>query len=478
MSIKNPKILVIDDDLSVLSAFQIYFQDQPIELVLRSSADIAVDEFRIAPQGYACAFVDYQLVNEFGEQEAIGHEIVKELKSISPSLYVVMMSGDDSKEALNQWLSSGVEKFLYKPLREELLHTFTEFALAQYKERHPHLNTQLINHYGLVGVSENLKKVVKYSKKFAPSDEAVLIMGETGTGKELVAHSIHKQSKRRNKPFIALNCAAITGSLFESELFGHTKGAFTGAETNKLGKFREAHGGTLFLDEIHHLSLEQQAKLLRVIQEKRVQPVGDRTEHGVDFRLVCASKPNLRELSLKNEFLIDLYFRISSLNIELAPLKARRDDIEPLINYFQKNMEKTIGKFKRFTPTALKQLKDYHWPGNVRELQKIICELYLVVDRNAIESADLPKVILESTQVVDIQEGMTMGDLDKRQRQQKRSLIKSVMVQAEGNKTKAAQLLGMKRSTFIWVLKDLQIYDLYEAKNKLSMAQEPQLAIN
>ena len=237
------------------------------------------------------------LPNEFGEQEAFGHNIAKELKKLNPSLYIVMMSGDDSKTALNAWLSSGIEKFIYKPLKEDLIYAFTEHALALFQERNPQPENTIINHHGLVGVSDHMKQIVKLIRKFSPSNEAVLVSGETGTGKELVARAIHKQSKRSNRPFIALNCAAIAESLFESELFGHVKGAFTGAESNRPGKFREAEGGTLFLDEIHHLTLGQQAKILRVIQEKIITPVGGKQEYHVDFRLICASKPNLREQS-------------------------------------------------------------------------------------------------------------------------------------------------------------------------------------
>lgn len=465
----KPKILVIDDHPSVLSSFQLYLEDTPATLVLCSSSDEAIQKFRTAPQNYACAFIDYLLANEFGEQEATGHKVAEKLKRLNPSLYVVMMSGDDSKEALHAWLSSGVEKFIYKPLKEELIDTFIDHSLDLYKERNPQPRSKLINHYGLVGVSENIKQVVRLSKKFAPTDETVLITGETGTGKELIAKAIHKESKRASKPFIALNCAAITESLFESELFGHVKGAFTGADSNKLGKFREASGGTIFLDEIHHLSLTQQAKILRVIQEKAVMPVGDGREHDVDFRLICASKPSLRQRSINNKFLLDLFFRISSLNIDVAPLRDRTNDIGSLINFFQQTIGDKLGTFKQLSPAALKRLKEYHWPGNVRELQKVMGELYFVVDHHTIRHSDLPKVILENTSTVDIESGMTMIDLEERQRQQKRLLIKSVMKDVENNKSQAAKILGMKRSTFIWLMQDLEIYNLFGNKNQVDV---------
>ena len=466
----RPKILVIDDDTSVLSAFQIYLEDVPVTLTLCSSGDKAIEKLRQAPDEYICAFVDYLFANEFGELEPLGHQIAKELKVLNPTLYVVMMSGNSSKEALNTWLSSGVEKFIYKPLKSELINAFIDHALAFHGERTLQSKNKIINYHGLVGVSQNFKRVVKLIKKFAPTDETVLISGETGTGKELIARAIHLESERANQPFIAINCAALTENLFESELFGHVKGAFTGAHSNSLGKFREAHRGTVFLDEIHHFSLKQQAKILRVIEEKAVMPVGDSREYDVDFRLICASKPDLRECAINNEFLIDLFFRISSLNIDVAPLRERTDDIEPLIRFFQKSMEKSLGLSKLLSPAALDCLKEYRWLGNIRELQKVMRELYLLIDSNTIDYSDIPKVILEGTSKLVYKEIKTMTEIEEKHRQEKRLLIQSVMKKAKNNKSEAARVLGMKRSTFIWLMQDLDIYDPLDRKSKMNMA--------
>ncbi len=462
----NPKILIIDDDTSVLNSFQLYLENIPIELVVNSSPYKAIRQFQAEPHNYAGAFVDYTLLNEFGEQEAFGHKIAEKLKESNSALYVVMMSGDDSQEALHTWLSSGIEKFVYKPLKKELIHAFCEHALTLFQEKNLQTQSSISNRYGLVSVSHHMKRVIKLIDKFAPTDETVLISGETGTGKELVARAIHQRSSRPKSPFVAINCAAITENLFESEFFGHVKGAFTGANLNKLGKFREADGGTLFLDEIHRLGLDQQAKILRAIQEKVVVPVGDKQEYAVDFRLICASKPNLREHSINNKFLIDLFFRISSLNIEILPLKNRPEDIAPLIHFFKKNIEESLGTFKRFSSTALSYLKEYHWPGNVRELQKTIRELYFILDNSIIQHSDLPSHILQNASMVNIKNGMTMADLEENQRQQKRLLIKNVMQETKNNRSKAAKLLGMKRSTFIWLMQDLGIHNSFKKENE------------
>ncbi len=464
----NPKILIVDDGPSILNSFQLYLRDVPVDLVTSSSVDDAIRQFRAKPESYAGAFIDYMLLNEFGEQEALGHKMAKKLKKFNPSLYVVMMSGDDSREALRTWLSSGVEKFVYKPLKKELIYAFVDHALAIFQEKNPQSKNKVTDRHGLVSVSGHMRRAIQLVDKFAPSDETVLISGETGTGKELVAQALHKQSSRANRPFVALNCAAITESLFESEFFGHVRGAFTGAEANKLGKFREANGGTLFLDEIHHLSLAQQAKILRAIQEKTVMPVGDKREHKVDFRLICTCRPNLRERSINNKFLIDLFFRISSLNIEILPLRCRPDDIGPLINFFKSEIEDKLGTFKRFSSAALDHLREYRWPGNVRELQKTIRELYFVVDSSIVQHTDLPAHILHNTSAINITSSMTMADLDECQREQKRVLIKTVMQEVGNNKSKAAKLLGMKRSTFIWLVQDLRIGHLFK-KEKSQM---------
>ena len=205
------------------------------------------------------------------------------------------------------------------------------------------------------------------------------------------------------------------------------------------------------MDEIHRLTIAQQAKILRVIQERLVVPVGGKQEHHVDFRLICAGKSNLRKQAIDNTFLIDLFFRISSLNIEILPLRERPEDVISLVRFFQKKMEEEFGMFKYFSPSVLKRFQEYSWPGNIRELEKVIRELYFVVDGNTIKDSDLPRTISSGEAVED----MTMADLEELQREQKKSLIESTMERAQSNKTKAAKLLGMKRSTFVWLMQDL-----------------------
>ena len=456
----TPKILVLDDEPLVLGAFENYLSEFHHNLVLHTSPDKALEEFRKSPQDYACAFIDYIFINEMKEREALGHRIAEDLKNLNHNIYTIIMSGDESKEALEVWLSSTVDKFIYKPFKGEQVHTFAEYSLARHQESCSYLDDEVINYHGLVGASQNIKWVANMLKKVAPTDETLLITGETGTGKEIIAKAAHNTSKRSKGPFVAINCAAIAKDLIDSTLFGHTRGAFTGAVSDRLGKFREAHGGTLFLDEIHHLTKEQQAKLLRVIEERIVCPVGSEKEIKVDFRLICASKPELKEQSRQNEFLPDLFYRISSLDIHVTPLRERASDIPHLIKFFQKNINEntSIKKIKTISSPAMRHLQKYHWYGNVRELKRVIESLYISVDHNHIESYDLPQSIFNPSKEIEINNSkMKMRDLEGEQRKQKINLIQSAIEQAKNNQTLAAKILGMKRTTLISTIEKLGI---------------------
>ena len=394
---KKPKILVVDDDPNILNAFEATFYGRKdASLHLYSSPKEALSVLSENPFLFALAFVDYRFAQE---GPPIGHELAKQLKTLNPYLCVCLMSGDQSPEALEKWLRAGVDKFMYKPLGRDFINCMISYAIdtfhAQFSGSFSY-DSQKINiknvqeKIGLVGVSENIQHVIHQTIRFASTKESVLILGETGTGKEIVAQAIHKASPRAKEPFVVVNCAAITDTLFESEFFGHIKGAFTGANANKRGKFELAHRGTLFLDEIHHLTLNQQAKILRVIQEKKILPVGGSKEIPVDFRLVSASKPDLESKSEKKEFLADLYYRISTLDIHIVPLKDRPEDIKPLVHFFQaKNLQENLPR-KMFLPVTMDLLRKCLWQGNVRELEKLIRKLSITVEGPSVHPKHLP----------------------------------------------------------------------------------------
>lgn len=455
----KPKILIVDDDQPIHGSFLLAYRNSGLEtqadFEFASSCDEALEKFNQDPFGYVLAFIDYQF-QENGQVHPVGHHLAKKLKGINPCITTVIMSGDESQEALKDWLDSGVDKFLYKPLTNEVIRAITENAIEAYElnfqdQRSRFKSTPEQKLVGLAGKSENIKSVCKLAIKYAQSDQPALILGETGTGKELVAKAVHENSKRSKCPFVVVNCAAISKSLFESELFGHVKGAFTDAKEDKLGKFRQADRGTIFLDEIHHLSLEQQASLLRVLQEKQVLPVGGKNPISVDFRVVVAGKPNLRELSENGDFLPDLYFRIKHLDLHILPLRERPEDIFPTIIQFQNQIESETGAQKQFMKSALDKMSSYSWPGNVRELLGEIQRLYLVVENNFIKESDLSKNILEqksfSYYKSNNEELLTLDELESLHRQQVTALIIKALKKTNNNVSKAARLLNINRTT-------------------------------
>lgn len=463
----KPKILIVDDDQSVHGSFLLAFRNSEIEnlaeIEFADCCEDALEKIKVDPFSYCLAFVDYQFKKK-NQVHALGHLLAKEIKDINPCLTTVIMSGDESKEALKDWLSSGVDKFLYKPLSNEVIRAISENAIESYgvnlQEEQTHkFDSKEQKLVGLAGKSKNIKQVCNLAIKYAACDQPALILGETGTGKELVAKAIHENSKRRTGPFVVVNCAAFSKGLFESELFGHVKGAFTDAKEDKLGKFRQAHKGTIFLDEIHHLSVSQQASLLRAIQEKQILPVGGKNPIAVDFRLIVAGKPNLRALTESGEFLPDLYFRIKHLDLVILPLRERPEDILPSIAYAQNKLERDSKIYKKIMKPALDKLTGYNWPGNVRELIGEIERLYVVTDKSIIRECDLPKHILEqntfSYYKSNVDELISLEDLDQMQKNQQIALIITAMKMTNYNITKAGILLGVTRTTLSSKLKAL-----------------------
>jgi len=294
--------------------------------------------------------------------------------------------------------------------------------------------------HDMVGESPRMRDVYQFVSRVAPHESTVLIRGESGTGKELVARAIHRTSKRGNRPFVAINCAALTESLLESELFGHERGAFTGAITQKKGKIEIADGGTLFLDEIGELALTLQAKLLRVLQEREFERVGGTRPIKVDIRLIAASNRNLDEAVKSNLFRQDLFFRLNVVSIMLPPLRERRDDIPLLATYFvQKYARATDRRVVAISPEAHRLLKNYDWPGNVRELQNALERAVVLGSSDHIRPEDLPEALVENNESTDA--GVTR--YHDAVNTVKRQLILRAIEQAGGNFTEAAKLLDL-----------------------------------
>ena len=302
----------------------------------------------------------------------------------------------------------------------------------------------------IIGHSPSLETIIRSAKLVAATDVAVLIKGETGTGKELFANAIQKESSRANKPFIVLNCAALSESLIESELFGHKKGAFTGAATNKIGLFQAADGGTVFLDEINSLPLSIQAKLLRFLESGECLAVGDINVYKVDVRIIAATNSDLIEQVIAGAFRRDLYYRLNVVPLELPPLVNRLEDIEHLIKHFMAIITNTPGRATpNFSKSALAVLKSYAWPGNVRELKNLYERLCILVEGKTIHIEDLPSEFF-STKTISSMDAPPFSDEGVSLESLEVDLIQKALEQTNGNRSQAAKLLGLTRYALLY----------------------------
>ena len=330
-----------------------------------------------------------------------GIELVKKIKERLPEQIIIVITGYASLETSVKAFRAGAYDYVIKPIINEEIKQIVKNALRQnatqkkaiivskHDERHYNFNS-------IIGESPSIKRIISEVKKIADTRSNVLLLGETGTGKELISKAIHFNSSRDNKPFIPINCSAIPENLLESELFGHVKGSFTGAVTSKRGLFEEANGGTVFLDEIGDLSLGLQSKLLRVLEDRELRPVGGIKSIKVDIRFICATNKNIENAVKEGKFREDLFYRINVFTIKLPPLRERREDIRLLASYFIKKLSSELGKtVKDIDNEASGILDRYHWPGNIRELQNIIERAILIAEDEIIRVEHLSEGIRE-----------------------------------------------------------------------------------
>lgn len=325
-----------------------------------------------------------------------GLEVIRKIKEDQPDLPVIMMSGHGTIATAVEATKKGAYDFIEKPLSIEKLLLVIENVLKynRLKQAHESLQQEVEDQFQIIGESKLVRQMRQRIAKVAPSLGRVLITGENGVGKELVARAIHRQSTRIKGPFVKLNCAAIPRELIESELFGHEKGAFTGAIKSRKGKFELAHEGTIFLDEIGDMSLEMQAKLLRVLQENEFERVGSGDTIKVDVRVIAASNRNLEEEIEKENFRQDLFYRINVLPFHVPPLRERKEDIPMLARHFLvRSCEDNCKPQMAILPEAIGLLKTYHWPGNIRELRNIIERLVILADDDTINESDIREVM-------------------------------------------------------------------------------------
>jgi two-component system response regulator AtoC len=378
-----------------------------------------------------------------------GWQLLKFVRQSSPYTDIIMMTAFGSVDDAIESLKKGAADYILKPFNmDDLIIRVTRILEMQtIKARCSSLEESCREmHSDLIGDSRAMQHLYELIKQVAPSDSTILILGESGTGKELAASGIHQHSKRADKPFVRINCAAIPEGLMESELFGHEKGAFTGAHARKLGKFEMADGGTILLDEIGELPLSLQAKLLRVLQESMYERVGGTATINIDVRILCATSKDLEQAVENGSFRQDLFYRLNVIPIHLPPLRDRKEDIPVLTNHFLHEFSIRRGVAMEISPEAMQCLIDYSYPGNVRELKNIIERVSVLAPEQVIKADDLPADLLEANGYKDAGESFLMSDAVAKT--EKQVLLKA-LAHTEGKKGEAAELLGISRKN-LW----------------------------
>ena len=378
----SASILVVDDEEAIVSSLSSILEDEGYEVSVAKSGTEALKIYTTDPP-------DLMLL-DIWMPDMDGLETLRRIKELVPTAQVMMMSGHGSIETAVKAIKLGAYDYIEKPLSLENVTLRVKHALEQYRleEENRSLRTKVQRKFELVGQSPAMQQLRQLIDTAGPTNSRVLIGGENGTGKELVARAIHVQSARADHPFVAVNCAAIPETLIESELFGHEKGSFSGATSMKRGQFEQADGGTLFLDEIGDMSLSTQAKVLRALQEQQFTRVGGTKLMKVDVRVLAASNKDLLKEIEKGSFREDLYYRLNVVPIVVPPLRERREDIPLLIRHFMKVHAEEQGlRVKEVTPEAMNVFQQYEWPGNIRELRNLIERLMIMVPGGVIDTA-------------------------------------------------------------------------------------------
>jgi len=437
-------ILVVDDEQSIRESLDGILQDEGFRTLCSETGEDALS--LLAEETPDLILLDIWLPG------IDGLETLRRIRENSPEQLVIMMSGHGTIETAVKATKLGAYDFIEKPLSLDKVLISIENALkvGRLVEENRSLKAKMAKEYEMVGISDAIQSLKDQIAIAAPTSGWVLITGENGTGKELVARAIHHYSKRSDKPFVEVNCAAIPEELIESELFGHEKGAFTGATTQRRGKFDQANEGTLFLDEIGDMSLKTQAKILRILQERKFERVGGNRTIEVDVRVIAATNKDLEEEIQDGHFRQDLYYRLNVLPFHVPPLRERREDIPLLAKHFIAFFcSKESREIKTIDPDALEAMTAYNWPGNVRELKNIVERLVIMTPHRAITLADLPSGIQRSTsadlglKVYMPGEGVSL----KQAREEfEKEFILQKLQENEGNISRTAEAIDMERS--------------------------------
>jgi two-component system, NtrC family, response regulator AtoC len=435
-------ILVVDDDPTTLDLLQEALAGEAHSVTTCQSGEEALNLGRI--QSFDVVITDIKM-----GVGVSGLDVLKSFRQITPTADVILMTAFGSMESTIEAVKAGAYDYISKPFRLEEILLILERLVEKRRLQNENLQLrhQLEERFSLssiVGRTPSMLEVFKKIGYVADGRSTVLITGESGTGKELVAKAIHYNSQRAQKKFMAINCGALTETLLESELFGHVRGAFTGAMSNKKGIFEEAEGGTVFLDEVSEMSTALQVKLLRVLDEQEVRPVGGSGSIKFDVRIIAASNKNLLELAEKGTFRHDLLYRLNVINIHLPPLRERRDDIPLLVVHFLKKFSQPPSPPISIAEDAMGVLCSYHWPGNIRELENTIEAASALTRTSVITAKELPPRVSESP-VAPGPEAL-FADLPSLDELERRYLIRALEA-AGNNKTRAAEMMGINRKT-------------------------------
>jgi DNA-binding NtrC family response regulator len=434
-------ILIAEDDPTVGESLQLLFKKKGYEILLASNGKEALPLFRQRN-------VDL-VITDLVMPKMDGIELLEAIKSLRPETEVIVISAQGTIEKAVQAMKSGAFDFIEKPINPRMISLLVERALEKQTLilQNRDLRSRLEEKFhskNIVGRSGKMLKIFELIDHIAPYDSSVLIIGESGTGKELIANSIHYRSPRATMPFIKVSCASLSEGIIESELFGHEKGAFTGAIASRKGRFEMAHQGTLFLDEVEDIPPATQIKLLRVLQEGEFEKVGGNKTIRVDIRVIAASNRDLQEEVRKGTFREDLYYRLNVVNIKLPPLRDRKEDIPFLVNFFiEKFSQKYHMKVNGISQRAMNLLMDYQWSGNVRELENTIESILVINSPEVIDLPHLPEEIKESKaqlEVIPIKIGTPLEEVE-------REVLAQTLKATKGNKRRAAELLRINVRT-------------------------------
>jgi DNA-binding NtrC family response regulator len=454
----KPAILIVEDERAIQIALRGLLSKAGYEVTIAGSGDEALAALR---EG---AF-DLVLTDLALGKGPNGMDVLAQSKRLRSEIPVVMITAQGDEKIAVTAMRAGANDYVPKPFDNDEIRMVVKRALDRTKLQREHrmLLERIQREYGfgsLIGSGPAMNKVFEIIKKVAETDLTVLVTGESGTGKELVAQALHYSSQRRDRPFVAVNCAAISRELVESELFGHEKGAFTGAQAQRVGRFEAASGGTILLDEIGDMPAETQAKVLRVLQERTLERVGGSASFSIDVRVVAATHRDLEADVAAGRFRQDLFYRLKVVELDLPPLRERRDDIPALTDRFLEQLAERLGRATaQMSPEALAALTRYAWPGNVRELRNVVERAAVLASGDRIEAADLS---LDGSAVVVDDDGpvpgVTFSEAKKRAIEAfERSYLLQALRQNEGNISRTAEAIGMVRQSLQQKIRDLNL---------------------